>query len=69
MGFAHEYATAIVRRGRFPMEPADWVPDWADRPRKGKHFPGAQAFPLPRTEVPATATVQQGLFGPRGTGA
>jgi SagB-type dehydrogenase family enzyme len=51
------------------MEPADWVPDWADRPRKGKHFPGAQAFPLPRTEVPGTATVQRGLFGPRGTGA
>ncbi|MFJ2633576.1 nitroreductase family protein [Streptomyces sp. NPDC087422] len=69
MGFAHEYATAIVRRGRYPMEPADFVPDWADRPRKGKHFPGAETFPLPCDEAPAEATVQQGLFGPRGTGA
>ncbi|SFD98632.1 SagB-type dehydrogenase domain-containing protein [Actinacidiphila alni] len=69
MGFAHEYATAIVRRGRYPMEPADFVPDWADRPRKGKHFPGAESFPLPRDEAPPEATVQRGLFGPRGTGA
>lgn len=72
MGFAHEYATAIVRRGRYPMEPADFVPDWADRPRKGKHFPGAAAFPLPQAAgLPAAgrATVQRGLFGPRGTGA
>lgn len=72
MGFAHEYATAIVRRGRYPMEPADFVPDWADRPRKGKHFPGAEAFPLPQAaDLPAAeaASVQRGLFGPRGTGA
>lgn len=70
MGFAHEYATAIVRRGRYPMEPADWVPDWADRPRKGKHFPGAVTFPLPRDGAPpAGATVERGLYGPRGTGA
>ncbi|SHM61376.1 nitroreductase family protein [Actinacidiphila paucisporea] len=72
MGFAHEYATAIVRRGRYPMEPADFVPDWADRPRKGKHFPGAEAFPLPQAaDLPDAeeATVQRGLFGPRGTGS
>ncbi|WP_329173657.1 nitroreductase family protein [Streptomyces sp. NBC_01477] len=72
MGFAHEYATAIVRRGRYPMEPADFVPDWADRPRKGKHFPGAESFPLPpapRSPAGDEATVQRGLFGPPGTGA
>ncbi len=69
MGFAHEYATAIVRRGRYPMEPVDWVPDWVDRPRKGKHFPGAETFPLPRDAAPpADATVEHGLHGPRGTG-
>ncbi|MEE4542661.1 nitroreductase family protein [Streptomyces sp. V4-01] len=69
MGFAHEYATAIVRRGRYPMEPADWVPDWADRPRKGKHFPGATSFPLPEgaPDDPA-ADVERGLHGPRGEG-
>ncbi|WP_037908435.1 nitroreductase family protein [Actinacidiphila yeochonensis] len=70
MGFAHEYTTAIVRRGRYPMEPADWVPDWADRPRKGKHFPAADSYPLPAGPVPpAGATVERGLYGPRGTGA
>ncbi|MFJ2957538.1 nitroreductase family protein [Streptomyces sp. NPDC087270] len=71
MGFAHEYATAIVRRGRYPMEPADWVPDWADRPRKGKHFPGAESFPLPHATPapPPGATVERGLYGPRGGGA
>ncbi|WP_433887574.1 nitroreductase family protein [Streptomyces sp. CA-111067] len=70
MGFAHEYATAIVRRGRYPMEPADFVPDWADRPRKGKHFPAAESFPLPAGAEPAAgATVQRGLHGPRGTGS
>lgn len=70
MGFAHDYATAIVRRGRYPMEPADWVPDWADRPRKGKHFPAADAFPLPADPAPdPAATVQRGLHGPEGTGS
>lgn len=69
MGFAHEYATAIVRRGRYPMEPADFVPDWADRPRKGKHFPGAAAFPLPPAVPAPGATVQRGLFGPEQAGA
>ncbi|MCL2731499.1 MAG: nitroreductase family protein [Actinomycetia bacterium] len=69
MGYAQEYATAIVRRGRYPMEPVDWVPDWADRPRKGKHFPGAPLFPLPAGPTPPpAATVQQGLHGPRGDG-
>jgi len=52
------------------MEPADWVPDWADRPRKGKHFPAADSYPLPAGPVPPeTATVERGLHGPRGTGA
>ncbi|WP_075017858.1 nitroreductase family protein [Actinacidiphila rubida] len=73
MGYAQEYATAIVRRGRYPMEPADWVPDWADRPRKGKYFPDAPLFPLPSGPTPTAgatgATVERGLHGPRGTGA
>ena len=36
MGFAHEYATAVAQRGRVLMEPADFVPDWADKPRRVK---------------------------------
>ncbi|WP_329569571.1 nitroreductase family protein [Kitasatospora sp. NBC_01266] len=68
MGYAHEYATAVMRRGRVPMEPADFVPDWADRPRKGKYFPEAQRFPLPDGAVDAAASVRRGLFGPVGDG-
>ncbi|WKE68600.1 nitroreductase family protein [Streptomyces sp. WP-1] len=69
MGYAHEYATAVMRRGRIPMEPADFVPDWADRPRKGKFFPGAPVLPLPDGGCADDATLGRGLFGPRGTGA
>ena len=47
MGYARDYADAIKHRARVPMEPADFVPDWADRPRKGKHYPGTESFPLP----------------------
>ncbi|MFD9338927.1 nitroreductase family protein [Streptomyces sp. NPDC060028] len=47
MGYAHDYADAIMHRGRVPMEPADFVPDWADRPRKAKFYPGAETLPLP----------------------
>ncbi|MFD7839788.1 SagB family peptide dehydrogenase [Streptomyces sp. NPDC059761] len=47
MGHAHDYATAIMHRGRVPMEPVDFVPDWADRPRKAKFHPGAETLPLP----------------------
>ncbi|MGW5046662.1 SagB family peptide dehydrogenase [Streptomyces griseoluteus] len=69
MGYAHEYATAVMRRGRTPMEPADFVPDWADRPRKGKYFPGVPAFPLPDGGCADDATLGRGLFGEPGTGA
>ncbi|MFB8774902.1 nitroreductase family protein [Streptomyces broussonetiae] len=62
MGYAQEYATAIMHRGRIPMEPADFVPDWADRPRKAKYYPGAESFPLPDTPYPAHATVAAGCL-------
>ncbi|MFD8984418.1 SagB family peptide dehydrogenase, partial [Streptomyces sp. NPDC059564] len=47
MGYAHDYASAIMHRGRVPMEPVDFVPDWADRPRKAKFYPDAETLPLP----------------------
>ncbi|WFF04579.1 nitroreductase family protein [Micromonospora sp. WMMD1076] len=46
-GFAHAYATAILRRGREPMPPADFTPDWGDAPRRGKYYPQASTFALP----------------------
>ncbi|MDH6119752.1 SagB-type dehydrogenase family enzyme [Kitasatospora sp. GAS204A] len=68
MSYAHLYATAVMRRGRVPMEPADFVPNWQDRPRKGKFFPHAEHFPLPTGHTQAAATTQRGLTGPRGDG-
>ncbi|MEV7579297.1 SagB family peptide dehydrogenase [Streptomyces erythrochromogenes] len=49
MGHAHVYAHEIMHRGRVPMEPVDFVPDWADRPRKAKFHPDAETLPLPAT--------------------
>lgn len=69
MGVAHDYATAVMRRGKVAMEPVDFVPDWSDRPRKLKFYPGAQAFRLPDGDFPATGSLQEGLFGPGGDGA
>ncbi|MFY1632144.1 nitroreductase family protein [Solwaraspora sp. WMMB335] len=74
-GYAREYAAAVLRRGRVPMEPADFTPDWGDAPRKGKFFPGPDLLPLPlplatsseATTAPGaatTATVQAGLHPP-----
>ncbi|AWW36332.1 nitroreductase [Streptomyces sp. AS58] len=69
MGYAHEYATAIMHRGRIPMEPVDFVPDWADRPRKTKHYPGAESFPLPDAPYPAHATLTAGCLSDGEPGA
>jgi SagB-type dehydrogenase family enzyme len=46
-GYAKEYADAILWRGRIPMEPAAFTPDWTDRPRKWKHYAGVDSLPLP----------------------
>ncbi|MGN5637605.1 SagB family peptide dehydrogenase, partial [Streptomyces sp. AC154] len=61
MGYAHEYADAILQRNRVPMEPVDYVPNWADGPRKGKHYPGVDSMPLPASGYPADASLGRGL--------
>ncbi|MEI7032419.1 nitroreductase family protein [Streptomyces pratensis] len=66
MGYAHEYADAIMHRGRVPMDPADYVPNWQDGPRKAKFYPGVDAFPLPDAPYPADATLERGLHGDGG---
>src|ERR1041384_284581 len=40
----------ILHRNRIPMPPADFEPNWADKPRQAKHYPGALSFPLPDGE-------------------
>ncbi|MEV5080563.1 nitroreductase family protein [Streptomyces sp. NPDC056159] len=62
MGYAHEYAHAILHRGRVPMEPTDHVVNWADGPRKGKYYPNAGAFALPGTEDLADVPIAPGLL-------
>lgn len=62
MGYARDYADAIKHRARVPMEPADFVPDWADRPRKGKYYPGTESFPLPASDYPSGATAEAGCL-------
>ncbi|MFJ6103169.1 nitroreductase family protein [Streptomyces sp. NPDC092359] len=73
MGFAHEYADAVLYRGRVPMEPADFVPDWPDGPRRGKFYPGAEPYALPDGDGLADAPARLGLLpppgGPAGSGA
>ncbi|WP_326550954.1 nitroreductase family protein [Micromonospora sp. NBC_01813] len=68
MGYAYDYATAIMHRGRVMMEPIDFVPNWPDQPRKGKYFPGVETFPLSDGSPPGDATVQDGLKGLAGAG-
>ncbi|NJQ07564.1 nitroreductase family protein [Streptomyces lonarensis] len=61
MGEAHAYATAIMNRGRTPMEPVDFVPNWADGPRKSKLYRGTDTTPLPDGDYPAHASLQRAL--------
>ncbi|GAA3383183.1 SagB family peptide dehydrogenase [Cryptosporangium minutisporangium] len=60
MGYAQQYAPAIMRRGRIAMEPVDFTPDWGDAPRKGKFYPGVDSLPLPVDAAPS-GTADAGL--------
>ncbi|MEU3281372.1 nitroreductase family protein [Streptomyces antibioticus] len=62
MGYAHDYAHAVLHRGRVPMEPTDHVVGWADGPRKGKYHPYAETFALPETEDLADVPIAPGLL-------
>src|SRR5271154_7630155 len=53
MGTAHDYLSAILQRGRVPMEPKDFEPGWRDSPRRAKHYPAAERMPLPAGPGPA----------------
>ncbi|MEV6373646.1 SagB family peptide dehydrogenase [Micromonospora musae] len=65
MGYAYDYADAIMHRGRVLMEPINFVPNWPDQPRKGKFFPGVETFPLYDGSPAEDATVQDALDGAR----
>ncbi|MFF2728922.1 nitroreductase family protein [Streptomyces sp. NPDC058008] len=62
MGYAHEYADAVLHRGRVPMDPADFVPNWPDGPRKGKFYPGVESYALPDGDGLPDAPAGRGLL-------
>jgi SagB-type dehydrogenase family enzyme len=64
MGTAHEYLSAILQRGRVPMEPKDFEPDWRDSPRRAKHYPAAERLPLPAGAGPEPGPGLAGLTLP-----
>ncbi|MFE7511520.1 nitroreductase family protein [Streptomyces sp. NPDC057540] len=68
MGYAHEYADAVLHRGRVPMEPADFVPDWPDGPRRGKFYPGVESYALPDGDDLPDAPASAGLLPRSGGG-
>jgi len=67
MSAAHDYLEAILWRGRRRMEPVDFEPDWSDKPRKSKFYPGIDPVELPRDGFDDRPTVADGLFAPAGT--
>ncbi|MFD8204813.1 nitroreductase family protein [Streptomyces sp. NPDC059695] len=69
MGYAHEYADAVLHRGRVPMEPADFVPDWPDGPRRGKFYPGVESYALPDGDDLPDAPASAGLLPRSGDGS
>ncbi|WP_342353947.1 SagB family peptide dehydrogenase [Streptomyces eurocidicus] len=64
MGIAHDYLDAVLRRGRTEMPPVGFRPDWADKPRAGKYYPGTTPLPLPHGDDPPAATLDAGLAPP-----
>ncbi|GGY95407.1 nitroreductase [Streptomyces nitrosporeus] len=68
MGYAHEYADAVLHRGRIPMEPADFVPNWPDGPRRGKFYPGVEPYALPDGDGLPDAPAARGLLPARDGG-
>lgn len=62
--YAHEYTEKILHRGRVFMEPADFTPNWADKPRKQKYYPDAVRIPLGCGTADPGATVDKGVHSP-----
>ncbi|MBY8877933.1 nitroreductase family protein [Actinacidiphila acidipaludis] len=42
------YVESVFRRGREPMEPIGFSPDWEDQPSRHKTYLGVRRFPLPQ---------------------
>ncbi len=63
----HDYAETVFYRGRVPMEPIGFQPNWSDQPSKHKTYLGVPRLPLP-AEPPELGPVGDALAGPVKTG-
>ena len=59
----HDYVESVFRRGREPMEPVGFTPDWQDQPSRYKTFLGVERFALPRGTDQPLASAARVLFG------
>lgn len=64
MTVTQEYLDAILHRGRVAMEPLDFQPNWQDRPRKEKSYPGVESYPMPPGDGRPGGTLDEGLSLP-----
>jgi SagB-type dehydrogenase family enzyme len=62
-----DYAEDVFHRGRRPMEPIGFQPNWADQPSKHTTYLGVDRLPLPATAPADLRPVGDVLFG-TGTG-
>jgi SagB-type dehydrogenase family enzyme len=61
-----DYVESVFRRGREPMEPIGFTPNWEDQPSRYKTFLGVERFPLPRgTDQPMASAARVLLGTPR----
>lgn len=67
----NRYVESVFRRGREPMEPIGFTPDWDDQPSRHKTYLGVRRFPLPAGLGLPLAGTAEVLFGepPAGHGA
>lgn len=63
----HDYAEAVFHRGRVPMEPLNFQPNWRDQPSKHKTYVGVPRLPLP-ADLPDLGPAGVALGGGPATG-
>ncbi|MET8833588.1 SagB family peptide dehydrogenase [Micromonospora sp. NPDC004540] len=59
-----EYAEAVFRRARVPMEPLNYEVDWVDQPSRHTSYPAAPRVPLP-VDIPTLPTLRDLFTGER----
>ncbi|PZH16295.1 hypothetical protein C1I97_06855 [Streptomyces sp. NTH33] len=59
-----EYVETVFRRGREPMEPIGFTPNFADQPSRHKIYPGVSRFPLPAGTDGTLGPAKRALLGP-----